>query len=113
MVFFFFFTIKSKSNRSHEYKACFIAKGYSQIHGKDYRETFAPTNMASIRLLLQIAVQNDLIHHMDDKSAYLNAHLDYTINVEPPEGFKKVRMGIMFGNLKILIWVKTEQLNLE
>ena len=53
-----FFTIKSKSNRSHEYKARFIAKGYSQIYGKDYRETFAlMTNMASIRLLLQIAVQ--------------------------------------------------------
>ena len=37
---------------------------------------------------------------MDVKSAYLNAPLDYEIYVEPLEGFKKVRMGIMFGNLK-------------
>ena len=85
-----FFTIKSKSNGSHEYKARFIAKGYSQIYGKDYRETFAlMTNMASIRLLFQIAVQYDLlIHHLDVKSVYSNAPLDYEIYVEPPEGFK-------------------------
>ena len=65
------FTIKSKSDGRHVYKVCFIAKGYSQIYGKDYRETFTPkTNMASIRLLLQIVVQYDLlIHHMDVKSA--------------------------------------------
>ena len=67
-----------------------MAKGYSQIYGKDYRETFtSTTNMAFIRLLLQIAVQYDLlIHHMDVKSAYLNAPLDYEIYVEPLEGFK-------------------------
>ena len=60
---------------SHEYKAWFVTKGYSQIYGKDYRETFAlTTNMASIRLLLQIAVHYDLlIHYIDVKSAYLNA----------------------------------------
>ena len=29
-----------------------------------------------------------LIHHMDVKSAFLNASLVYEIYVEPPEGFK-------------------------
>ena len=83
------FTLKSKSNGSHEYKVRFIAKGYSQIYGKDYKEIFTLTTiMASIRLLLQIAVYHDLlIHHMAVKSAYLNAPLDYEIYVEPPEGF--------------------------
>ena len=81
-----------------------MVKGYSQIYGKDYRETFAPmTNMASIRLLLQIAVQHDLlIHHMDIKSAYSNAPLHYEIYLEPPEGkngnyvqkFKKFLYGL-------------------
>ena len=47
------------------------------------------TNMASIRLLLQIAVKYDLlIPHMDVKSTYLNVPLDYEIYVEPPEGSK-------------------------
>ena len=45
--------------------------------------------MASVRLLLQIAVLYDfLIHHMDVKSEYLNAPLDYEIYVKLPEGFK-------------------------
>ena len=85
-----FFTIKSKSDESHDYEARFVVKYYSQIYGKDYRETFAPmTNMDFIRLLLQIAVQYDLlIHHMDVKSEYLNAPFDYEIYVEPLEGFK-------------------------
>ena len=84
------FSIKSKNDRSHEYEARFVAKGYLQIYNKDHRETFAPTtNMASIRSLLQIAVQyNLLIHNMDVKSAYLNAPLDNEIYVELPEGFK-------------------------
>ena len=67
-----------------------MAKGYSQIYGKDYRQTFALIiNMASIRWLMQITVQYDLIiHHMGVKSAYSNGHLDYEIYVEPPEGFE-------------------------
>ena len=71
----FFFTIKSKSDRSHEYKVRFVTKGYLQTYGKDYRETFTPTtNMASVMLLMQIAVQYDLlIHDMDVKRAYLSA----------------------------------------
>ena len=45
--------------------------------------------MASISLQLQIAVHyNLLIHHVDVKSAYLNAPLDYEIYVELPEGFE-------------------------
>ena len=102
---FFFFTIKSKSNGSHEYKACFIAKGYLQIYCKDYRETFAlTTNMASMRLLLQIAVQYDLlIHHMNVKSAYLNVPLDYEIYVELSEDFKG-KNGNYIWKLKISLY---------
>ena len=45
--------------------------------------------MASVRLLLQTAAQHDLlIHHVDVRSAYLNATLDYEIYIELPEGFK-------------------------
>ena len=52
-----FFTIKGKSDKGHQYKAHFVAKGNLQIYGKDYRKILAlTTNMASIRLLLQIAV---------------------------------------------------------
>ena len=70
--------------------------------------------MASIRLLLQIAVQYDLlIHHIDVKSAYLNDSFNYEIVVEPPGGFKGKNGNYVWKLKKILIWVKTEQLNLE
>ena len=49
-----FFTLKSKNDRSYEYKTHFVAKDYLQIYGKVYRETFAlTTSTTSIRLLLQ------------------------------------------------------------
>ena len=68
-----------------------MAKGYSQIPGMDYHETFALTaRMSSIRVLVQHAVQNSMIvHQMDVKAAYLNAPIDCDIYVEQPEGYEK------------------------
>ena len=42
------------------YKAQYVAKGYSQVQGIDYLETFSPTaRMESVRMLIQLAVQNN------------------------------------------------------
>ena len=72
------------------YKARYVAKGYSQIEGIDYSETFSTTaRMESVRALVQIAVQNDwLLHQMDVKCAYLHAPIDQDVYVEPPIGYK-------------------------
>ncbi|MCW4346512.1 MAG: reverse transcriptase domain-containing protein [Candidatus Thiodiazotropha endolucinida] len=84
------FTVKESSDGSKSYKARYVAKGYSQVEGIDYKETFAPTaNMTSIRSLMQIAAQHDLIlHQMDVKTAYLNAPIDCEIYMEQAEGFE-------------------------
>lgn len=67
------YTIKTGLNDEETYKARYVAKGYSQVPGVDYHETFAPTaRMSSVRILMQYAVQNDrLVHQMDVKTAYL------------------------------------------
>ena len=48
---------------------------YSQIPNVDYHETFSPTaRITSVRMLMQLAVQDKLVvHQADVKTAYLNA----------------------------------------
>ena len=83
------YTIKEDDSNKSEYKARYVAKGYSQIKDVDYHETYAPTTkMTTIRTLMQLAAQYNLtVHQMDVKSAYLNAEIDCDIFVEQPEGY--------------------------
>ena len=88
------FKIKRGPNGEIEkYKAQLIAKGFTQIHGIDYTDTFAPvTKFTTIRALLTLATKYNLeIHQMDMKSAFLNGELDEEIFLEPPPGFRSSR----------------------
>ena len=61
-----------------KYKACLVAKGFTQIHGIDFYETYAPVaRLTSFHLLLAIAARNDWpVDTFDFDSAYLNSVLD-------------------------------------
>lgn len=65
------FAVKTGPNGEESHKARYVAKGYSQIAELDYQETFAPTaRMSSVRMLMQRAVQNNMITpQMDVKTA--------------------------------------------
>jgi hypothetical protein len=58
----------------NEYKARLVVKGYAQMFGVNFFETFAPVaRLDTIRMLLALAAQNGwIIHQMDVKSAFLN-----------------------------------------
>lgn len=73
-----------------DYRAHLVAKGFTQMAGIDYKETFSPVaRLDSLRLLLSLAATYDWeIHQVDIKSAYLNGHLDEEIYMEQPKGFK-------------------------
>ncbi|GJX74290.1 retrotransposon protein, putative, ty1-copia subclass [Tanacetum coccineum] len=44
----------------HTYKACLVAKGYTQLYGVDYEEMFSPVaNIRAIRILISIAAFYD------------------------------------------------------
>lgn len=72
-----------------KYKARLVVKGYSQIHGIDYTETFAPVvRYGSIRHLLALAVKYKLgIEQMDAVTAFLQGDLSEEIYLEQPDEF--------------------------
>ncbi|PKI52912.1 hypothetical protein CRG98_026743, partial [Punica granatum] len=71
------------------FKGRLVAKGFRQVHGVDYDETFSPMAMLkSIRILLAIAAYYDYeIWQMDVKTAFLNGKLLENVYMTQPEGF--------------------------
>lgn len=65
----------------NEYKDRLVVKGYAQIYGVDYSDTFAPVvRLDTIRLLLAISAQESWnVFQLDDKSAFLNGQLQEEI----------------------------------
>jgi hypothetical protein len=71
-------------------KARLIAKGYSQVEGLDFDETYAPVaRLESIRILLAYATYHGFkLYQMDVKSAFLNGPIKEEVYVEQPPGFE-------------------------
>jgi hypothetical protein len=67
-----------------------VAKGYSQVEGLDFGETYAPVaRLESIRILLAYATYHGFkLYQMDVKSAFLNGPIKEEVYVEQPPGFE-------------------------
>ena len=83
-------------NKLNEYgqvtriKERLVCKGYAQIEGIDFEETFAPVaRMEAIRLFLAHACSKNVkVYQMDVKSYFLNGELEEEVYIEQPEGFQ-------------------------
>jgi hypothetical protein len=85
----FIFKIKYGMNGEIEkYKSRLVAEGFRQVRDVHFGETFASvTTLASVRMMLAIATQLDMeVRHLDVKTAFLAAKLDFEIFIAQPEG---------------------------
>jgi hypothetical protein len=67
-----------------------VCKGYAQIEGLDFDETFAPVSrLEAIKIFLAYACHKRFkFYQMDVKSYFLNGDLNEEVYMEQPEGFE-------------------------
>ena len=92
------YKIKTCSDRSIErYKARFVVKGFTQEHGIDYEETFAPVARISfVRALLTVTAASKWdFFQMDVKNAFLNGDLSEEVYMQPPTSLSVDSMSLV------------------
>ena len=79
---------RDENNNVSHHKTRIVAKGFSQIEGIDYKETFTPVaHLESVRAVLSLAASMDWeINQFDVKTAFLHGELTEDIYMEQPEG---------------------------
>ncbi|CAI7900642.1 unnamed protein product [Closterium sp. NIES-54] len=83
------FRVKRPPGSPPAFKACYVARGFSQRHGVDYFHNFSPTpNMTTLQVLLHVAAQHDYeLHSLDFSTAFLQGSLHEEIWLRRPPGF--------------------------
>jgi len=106
---------QDSSGKILKYRAHLVAQGFTQMHGVDFQDTFAPVaRLSSIRTVIALAASEDWeLHQMDVKSAYLNSPIDTRVYMRLPPGHTKkgkvalVKRGIYGLRQSGNLWHKT------
>ena len=80
---------KYKDGKFDKYKARLVVRGYTQVRGEDYHDTYAPVAMAvTLRLFLLLCTLYVLnTKQLDVRAAFLQADVEEDLYAWPPEGF--------------------------
>ena len=72
--------------KSNQNKARLVCKGYAQVEGVDFKETFAHVaRLEAIMMFLAFASYKNLkVYQMDFNSIFLNGDLEEEVYIEKP-----------------------------
>jgi hypothetical protein len=91
-----------------KYKACLLAKGYSQVEGIDFGDVFSfVAKLTSIRFFWFVVAAFDLeVQQMDVKTTFLHEDLEKKIYMKQLESFAVKGKRASLQVEKVLVWVK-------
>ena len=84
------YKIKTQSDGTVvRYKACLVARGFTQKYEIDYEETFAPVaRLSYVRILIVISTARKWpLFQMDVKNAFINGELSEEVYMKLPPGY--------------------------
>ena len=90
-------------------KARLVTKGFSQVEGLDFRETFAPdARLEAIHILLAYASHHEMkLYQINVKSVFLNGFINELVCVDQPPRFEDPRYpNLVFRLSKALYGLK-------
>lgn len=89
------------------YKARLVARGFTQVHGVNYDDTYSPVaRYDSLRLLICLAAWYGwTLYQMDVETAYLHSRLKHEVYMRPPPGYN-LPEGMVLKVLKALYGLK-------
>ena len=91
-----------------KFKACIVAKGFSQIPREDFTDTFSSiTKFSTLRIFLAYVTYLDWdLHHVNIVATYLYGPLDKEIYIAIPEGVENLGSGHYWKLKKALYGLK-------
>jgi hypothetical protein len=88
-----------------------VIKGYEQIRGIDFDETYAPVSkLITLRYLLSFAVQNNYKNdHLDVVTSFLNPEIDIKVYMQLPEDIEWLESTAMLAVIAIAFYTLTKR----
>lgn len=112
------YKIKQKPDGTVDrYKDRLVAKGYHQVHGVDYLDSFSlMAKIVTVRLLIALSTFRGWpLHQIDINNAFLHGYLHEDVYMLPPDGYTKAAAGQVCHLKRSIYGLKqaSRQLNAE